>query len=98
MGAGGTHSRSGARGSGGSGEQLCGLCGLCCVFSLSVSLLLFPLFAVLLSCPYPDPPVSASFFPFSSAPRPGEGQLRGIFLAGSSQIITLNWCPSVGWG
>ena len=31
-------------------------------FSLSVSLLLlFPLFAVLLNCPYPDPPVSACF-------------------------------------
>jgi len=31
---------------------------LCCVFSLSVSLLfLFPLFAVLLNCPYPNPPL-----------------------------------------
>jgi len=41
----------------------------CCVFSLSVLLLfLFPLFAVLLNCPYPDPPVSACFSPFSSAP------------------------------
>ena len=48
---------------------------LFCVYSLSVSLLLlFPLFAVLLNCPYPDPPVSASFFPFSSAPQRGEGQ------------------------
>jgi len=44
---------------------------LFCVFSLSVSLLLllFPLFAVLLNCPHPDPPVSACFFPFSSPPR-----------------------------
>ena len=53
---------SGVRG-GCAGERLCGSCGLCCVFSLSVSLLfLFPLFAVLLNCPYPDPPVSACFF------------------------------------
>ena len=42
---------------------------LFCVFSLSVLLLsLFPLFAGLLNCPYPDPPVFACFFPFSSAP------------------------------
>jgi len=42
---------------------------LFCVFSLSVSLLfLFPFFAVLLNCPYPDPPVFACFFLFSSAP------------------------------
>jgi len=53
----------------GSGERLFGLCDLRCVFSSSVSLwLLFPLFDVLLNCPYPDPPVSACFFPFSSAP------------------------------
>jgi len=44
------------------GEQLSGLGSMCCVFSLSVSLLLLlPLFAVLLNCPYPDPPVSACF-------------------------------------
>jgi len=49
-------------------ERLSGFCGLCCVFSLSASLLLlFPLFAVLLNCPYLDPPVSACFFPSSSA-------------------------------
>jgi len=42
------------------GGRLSGLCGLCCVFPLSISLLLlFPLFAVLLNCPYSDPPVSA---------------------------------------
>jgi len=59
---------------------------LFCVFPLSVSLLfLFPLFAVLLNCPYPDPPVSACFFPFSSAPRQGEGRPRGAFVAGCSQ-------------
>jgi len=52
---------SGARG-GSPGQQLSGLCGLCCVYSLSVSLLLlFPLFAVLLNCPYPDPPVFCLF-------------------------------------
>jgi len=71
------------------GEWLSGLCGLCCVFSLSVSLLfLFPLFAVLLNCPYSDPPVSASFFPFSSAPWWGEGWPRGAFVAGRSQTIS----------
>jgi len=62
---------------------------LFCLFSFSVSsLLLFPLFAVLLNCPYPDPPVSACFFPFSFAPRRGEGRLRGTFVAGCSQTIT----------
>ena len=71
-------------------EGLSGLFGLCCVFSLSVSLLLlFPLFAVLLNCPYPDPPVSACFFPFSSPPWWGEGRPRGTFVAGRSQTITV---------
>jgi len=47
---------------------------LFCVFCLLVSLLLlFPLFAVLLNCPYSDPPVFTCFFPFSSAPQRGEG-------------------------
>jgi len=79
---------SGAR-SVGPGELLCGLCSLCCVFSLSVSLLvLFPLFAVLLNCPYPNPPVSACFFPFSSEPRWGEGRPLGAFIAGHSETIT----------
>jgi len=60
------------------------------LFSSSVSLLfLFPLFAVLLNCPYPDPPVSASFFPFSSAPRRGEGRPRGALVAGGSQTRTI---------
>jgi len=59
------------------------------VFPLSVSLLLlFPLFAVMLNCPYPYPPVSACFFPFSSTPRRGEGQPRGAFVAGRSQTRT----------
>jgi len=62
---------------------------LFCVFSLSVSLLfLFPLFAVLSNCPYPDPPVSACFFRFSSEPQRGEGRTRGVFVAGCSQNIT----------
>jgi len=74
---------------GGRRERLSGLCDLCCVFSFSVSLLfLFPLFAVLLNCPYPDPPVSACFSPFSSAPWRGEGQLHGALVAGGSQTIT----------
>jgi len=45
----------------------------------------FPLFAVLLNCPYPDPPASASFFSLSSARRHGEGRLRGAFVAGGSR-------------
>ena len=45
----------------------------------------FPLFAVLLNCPYPDPPVSASFFSFSSTCWWGEGRPRGAFVAGGSQ-------------
>jgi len=49
-------------GGGGCGGRLSGLCGLCWIFSLSVSLLfLSPLFAVLLNCPYPDPPVFCLF-------------------------------------
>jgi len=67
------------------GERVC-CASLCRIFSLSVSLLLlFPLFAVLLNCPYPDPPVSARFFPFSSAPQRGEGRPRGAFVAGGSR-------------
>ena len=45
----------------------------------------FPLFAVLLNCPYPDAPVSACFFSFSSACRWGEGRLCGAFVAGGSR-------------
>jgi len=86
----GTHSWLGSAGGGGSGERLCGSCGLFCVFSSSVSLLLlFPLFAVLLNCPHPDPPVSACFFSFSPAPRRGDRRPRGAFVAGRSQTITL---------
>jgi len=82
---------------GGSGS-LCSA-GSFCVFPLSVSLLfLFPLFAALLNCPYPNPPVSAAFFPFSFAPRWGEGRPRGAFVAGRSQTITLNLAPKRGAG
>jgi len=71
----------------------CGLCSavLFYVFPFSVSLLLlFPLFAVLLNGPYPDPPVSACFFPFSSSPQRGEGRTRGTFVAGCSKTRTSN--------
>ena len=85
---------SGARSGGCSGRAalFCGLCsaGLFCVFPFSVPLLfLFPLFAVLLNCPYPDPPVFACFFPFSSAPQWGEGRPRGVYVAGRGQTITI---------
>ena len=66
----------------------CRLCsaGLFCLFPFSVSLLfLFPLFAVMLNCRYPDPPVSACFFPFSSAPRQGDGRPRDAFVASCSR-------------
>jgi len=66
-------------------------CCLCRLFSLSILLLfLFPLFAVLLNCPHPDPLVSACFFPFSSPPQRGEGLPRGAFVAGRSQTITMD--------
>jgi len=66
-------------------------------FSLSVSLLLlFSLFAVLLNGPYPNPAVSACFFPFSSASQRGEGRSRGAFFASHSQTITLIFMPKHG--
>ena len=54
---------SGAHGScGGRWERFSVFCCLCCVFSLSVSLLfLFPLFAVLWNCFYPDPRIFCLF-------------------------------------
>jgi len=79
----------------------CGLCsaGLFCIFPFSVSLLLlFPLFAVLLNCPYPDPPVSACFFPFSFALRRGEEQLRGTFVAGGSPFNLIQCSKGKGGG
>ena len=57
-------------------SESCSACSaiLCCVFPLSVSLLLlFPLFAVLLNCPYPDPPVFC-LFSFHSPPHPSGGR------------------------
>jgi len=45
-------------------------------------------FAVLVNCPCPDPPVSACFFPFFSAPGGGVGLPCGAFVAGRSQTIT----------
>jgi len=84
----GTHSRLGS-----TQWRRCGRAALWVVWFV----LCFPLirigvvtvpFAVLLNCPYPDPPVSAYFFPFSSAPQRGEGWPHGAFVAGRSQIIT----------
>jgi len=45
---------------------------LFCVVPLSL-LLLFPLFVVLLNCPYPDPPVFC-LFSLHSPPHPGRGR------------------------
>jgi len=56
------------------------------------------LFAVLLNCPYPDPPVSASFFLFSSTPWWGEGRPHGAFVASGSWNQNSNWRPGVGPG
>jgi len=80
------HTAAAAVGERGSVRSYC----LCCVFSLSVSLLLlFPLFTVLLNCPYPDPPVFSCFFPFSSAPQQGERRPCGVFIACHNQTITV---------
>jgi len=85
----GAHSRLGSAGGGLVWESGSLGCEVCIVFfSLSVSLLLFPLFAVLLNCPYHDPPFSACFLPFSSAHWWGEGRPRGAFVASHSQTIT----------
>jgi len=66
-------------------EQFCSA-GLFCVLPLSVSLLLlFPLFAVLLNCPYPDPPVFCLFLSILLLTPAGGGRLRGAFVAGGSQ-------------
>ena len=68
-------------------------CGLFChVFSLSVSLLLFPLFAVLLNCPYPDPPVFCLFISILLRTAEGEGRPRGSFVAGGSRNQNSHVC------
>jgi len=84
---------SGACSSGGSGKRLSGLCGLCCIFPLSVSLLLlFPLFAVLLNCPYPDPPAFVRFSLFSSAPPVGGGAAAWCYCC-RPQCLSLRFPP-----
>jgi len=55
-----------------------------------------PLVAVLLNCPYPDPPVSDSFFSFSSASQRGEGRPRGAFVAGGSRNQNTDKCIKPG--
>jgi len=50
---------------------------LCIPLSCIAVVPVFPLFAVLLNCPYTFPPVFAFFFPFSSAPQRGEGWQSG---------------------
>jgi len=69
-----------------------------CFLLICIIVVPVPCVAVLLNCPYPDPPVSACFFPFSSAPRRGEGRLRGAFVAGGSQNQNTAplWVPSTG--
>jgi len=94
----GTH--SGSRGhSGGSVRESGSVLLVCFVYSpFSVSLLLlFPLFAVLLNCRYPDLPVSACLFPSSSAPRRGEGRPRGAFVAGCSQNQNTPFPTASSW-
>jgi len=72
------------------------LCGLFChVFSFSLSLLLlFPLFAVLLNCPYPDPLVFCLFF-FRSPPHPGggRGSRVALLLLAAAETRTFNLAP-----
>ena len=69
---------------------------LFCVFPLSVSLLLlFPLFAVMLNYPYPDP---SGFFCLFLSILLQEGRLHGAFVAGRRQTITLfldKFCKSI---
>ena len=58
----------------------------------------FPLFAVLLNCPYPDPPVSAFFFPFSSTRRRGRGGRVAFLFAGGSRNRNIKLAPRRGAG
>jgi len=77
----GSEEHSAGPGEGGSvGRAVCVV-----FFSLSVSLLfLFPLFAVLLNCLYPDPLVSACFFTFSST-RGGRGRRVALLLPAAAK-------------
>ena len=88
-GAAGTHSRgSGACGAGTVQESGSVFCR---VFSLFVSLLLlFPLFAVLLNCPYPDPPVFC-LFSFHSPPHRGGGRGGRMALLLPAAAETKTW-------
>ena len=64
-------------------------CCLFCIFFLSVLLLLFVSFAVLLNFSYPDSRVFAFFFPFSSPPQRGEGAIerwRGPLLSARAKL------------
>jgi len=81
----GTHSRLGRA------QRRCGLrerlssAGLFCVFPFSVSLLLlFPFVCCSVKLPL-SRPTGFCLFPFSSAPRRGEGRPRGAFVAGCSR-------------
>jgi len=77
-----------------------GSCGLFCVFPLSISLLLlFPLFAVLLNCPYPNPPVFCLFSFHSPLHRGGgRGGRMALLLLAAAETKTLNWRPGVRQG
>jgi len=72
------------------GSESCSLSSalLFCVFSLSILLLLLiPLFAVLLNCPYPNPRVFCLFLSIllrTSAGGGVEGRQHGAFVAGRS--------------
>jgi len=91
----GAHAAAGGE----SGSVRSAVCVITVVLLLSILvLLLFPLFAVQLNCPYTDPPVFACFFPFSSPTQRGEGRPHGSFVAGHGQTITLNLAPKCGAG
>ena len=90
---------SGAQGGTGWWELLCAFCCLFCIFSSSVLLLLlFASFTVLLNCPYSGPQIFCLFLSIP-LPTPEGGwvteQLRGPFVAGHSQTITLVSCVLV---
>jgi len=71
---------------------LCILLFVLCILLSVLLLLLFPLFAVLLNCPDPDPQVFAFFFPFSSLPQlggRGDRVTSWPFVAGYGQTTTV---------